>query len=256
MGLTADQQIYQYSVEPFHKMPGETEVSALKRILADYVSRGWQIVDSCGDEVRMPVLIFEKVASDAAKPEYLVEQVPHAKGHDDVADVRERLWSKKEDNWMPVCVMDSPVTTPVAVFKKAEQPIENLLVKVIEVTPTLLEKVAEAIVYELLDQQVRDNLSLKCVMHGGINPVLVMITKDTDQPYEYLVEHAKGGIFKNQTRKLTELIEARSAEGWQVCGAFEDSFFWPCVIFHRSTEEMPVAPREVAEQAEAMDQST
>src|SRR5579884_818531 len=181
MGTTAaGKEIHEYAVVPLARQSGESDEAALQRILSEQAQLGWQVVDSCGDEVRRPVLIFRKLAGGARPTLYTVERVPHIKGQDDIADVRERLWKKKE----------------------------------------------EAIVYELLDQQVRDSLTAECIMHGGVNPVLILLTKDTEQPFEYLVEHAKGGLFKNQTSKLTALITARAAEGWQVCGAFEDSFFW------------------------------
>ncbi len=249
MGTTAaGKEIHEYAVVPLARQSGESDEAALQRILSEQAQLGWQVVDSCGDEVRRPVLIFRKLAGGARPTLYTVERVPHIKGQDDIADVRERLWKKKEEGWIPACVLDSPVTPPVAVFRKAESSTEGLLLKVSEVSPTILEKIEEAIVYELLDQQVRDNLTAECIMHGGVNPVLILLTKDTEQPFEYLVEHAKGGLFKNQTSKLTALITARAAEGWQVCGAFEDSFFWPCVVFRRPAVEMPVTPREVAEQ--------
>src|SRR5262249_24639519 len=103
---------------------------------------------------------------------------------------------------------------------------------------------------ELLDQQVRNDFTLTSIMHGGLNPVLVLVSKEADPPYEYLVDYAKGGIFSNKTTKLTDLISARSAEGWEVCGAFEDSFLWPCVVFRRLTDEMPGAPIEIVEVVE------
>src|SRR5262249_26427453 len=149
-----------YSVEPFPKEQGESEAAALERTLNSHVEAGWEIVDSCGDEVRMPVLIFKKLETDGPRPAYKVEQVPQVKGHDDIDDVRDRIWKEKEDGWTPVCVLDSPLTPPVAVYKKASEPVNNLLLKVIEVSPAIMEKVEEAIVYELLDQQVRDNLTL------------------------------------------------------------------------------------------------
>lgn len=241
-------RVLDYRVEPLSKNAGESDVDAIKRILDRLAEEGWEIVDSCGDEVRMPVLIFQKRRYGSPQPEYQVEEVPSARGEDEIQVVSEHIWQMKEQGWLPECILDSPISVPVAVFSKSTQPTENILVKALVVTVGVFEKTTETIVNELLDQQVRSNFTVTCIMHGGLNPVLILQSKDTERPYEYIVEHAKGGIFSNKTTKLNDLISSRTAEGWEVCGAFEDSFLWPCLIFRRPTEEVPVAPLEITEE--------
>ncbi len=68
---------------------------------------------------------------------------------------------------------------------------------------------------------------LVCVLHGGLNPVLIMAAKPKNEMFEYLVDHAFGGFYRNQTTTLNDLVQSRSEEGWQVCGTFEDVFLWP-----------------------------
>lgn len=246
----ASARTLEYKVEPLRKDTGESDAEAVKRLIEKESADGWVIVDSCGDEVRMPVLIFRKLPPGWPAVEYRVEEIPHARGEDEIKAVSDKLWAMKELGWLPECVLDSPITTPVGIFKKAARSTENVLLKILIVTVGVFEKTTETIVNELLDQQVRSNFALKCVMHGGLNPVLILQSKDTDQPYEYIVEYAKGGIFSNKATKLTDLISTRTTEGWQVCGAFEDAFLFPCIVFWRMTEDVPVAPREIVEAVE------
>jgi hypothetical protein len=253
MATTAGQQkSLKYKVQPLLKEGGESDADAVRKLLVANRAEGWEVVDSCGDEIRMPVLIFRKAASDMV-PEYRVEEIPHARKQDELQAVSDRLWSLRDEGWICQCVLDSPISVPVGIFSQSTQPLTDKQIKVIIVTAGMFEKTINTIVEELLDQQVKDNLGLQCVMHGGLNPVLIMMTKDSTNPFEYLVEHAKGGIFSNQSRKLTELIESRAAEGWDVCGAFEDSFMFPCVIFRRETTSMPVTLMEFSQ---APDQET
>ncbi|HEY9871737.1 MAG TPA: hypothetical protein V6D08_21450 [Candidatus Obscuribacterales bacterium] len=243
-------RVLEYKVEPLRKDVGETDVEAVRRTVEQHARDGWEIVDSCGDEVRQPVLIFQQMPAGSPMPEYQVLEVPHARGEDEIRAVSEKLWQMKEEGWLPECILDSPISTPVAVLRKSTGPTEAVLIKLFVVAAGVFEQTTEAIINELLDQQVRSNFTLKCIMHGGLNPVLVLQSKETEDPFEYLIEHAKGGIFGNKTTRLTDLISSRSAEGWQVCGAFEDAFLWPCVVFRRRTDVVPVAPLETVEAVE------
>jgi len=54
--------LLEHMVEPLRKNNGEDDVEAIRRIVRDHAERGWEIVEACGDEVRMPVLIFRKLA--------------------------------------------------------------------------------------------------------------------------------------------------------------------------------------------------
>jgi len=238
--------LLEHMVEPLRKNNGEDDVEAIRRIVRDHAERGWEIVEACGDEVRMPVLIFRKLALQEGVPEYIIEEIPPARGEDEIAAVTERLWQMRDENFMPACILDSPISKPVAVFKKSSKPLTDVRIEVVVVPLVVFERIGTAIVYELLDQQVCKNLTLACIIHGGLNPILVLTANDSGTPYQYLVDYAKSGIFSNKATTLATLIQSRTGEGWEVCGAFEDAFLWPCVVFRRKTESVPVAPVEIS----------
>lgn len=231
--------LLEHIVEPFHKRSSESDVQAMQRILGARGHTGWEIVDVCGDELRRPVLIFRRLSDLNESPFYLVEEVPHKKDMSEVQSVMEYLWDKLQDDWLPACVLDSPFTTPIAVLKRSKTSCAHMNIKAIHMAPEFFGRIAAEINNELVDQQLRNDMTLACVMHGGLHPVLIMITKDTDEQYEYLVEHASGGFFKNQTTTLSNLIQSRSEEGWHVLGTFEDVFLWPCVIFRKTEADWP-----------------
>lgn len=232
-------------VEPIHKRSGESGLAAVEHIIADRAQKGWELRESCGDELGIPVLIFQKLPIEHATPEYVVEEVWHFKGEDDIQAVTSRLWQMLDDGWLPASILHSPFTRPVVILKKSDTIPTETRIKSVVVPIEVFENTATSIIYELLDQQVHFNFTLACVMSGGLNPVLILVSKTTPKPFEYLIEHTKGSVFRSQSIKLYELINKRTQEGWQVCGAFEDSFLWPCVIFRRPTNEMPVVPLEV-----------
>lgn len=222
-------------VEPLRKNLGESDVHALQRILLDRAIKGWEIVDVCGDELGMPMLVFHK---STAMPEYAVEEVSVASGQEEIQAVTEKLWQKAKTKWLPACILNNLLATPILVFKKDGNSRKHVRVKTVVLPLKLFENMEKSIAYELLDQQVKNDLTLSCVMHGGIHPVLVLTSRADASNWEYLVEHAQGGVFSPQINNLSDLIQERATAGWQVCGTFVDAFLWPCAIFKRVSEPL------------------
>jgi hypothetical protein len=183
-------------------------------------------------------------------PVYQVEEIQHIKREEEIQTVSDRLWDKLKEDWLPCCVLDSLFSLPLAVFKKCHQSCADMRIKLVAIPIGMFERTVTSITYELLDQQIKNNFTLICVMHGGLNPVLIFCSKEDEQPYDYLVDHAEGGLFSNMSKTLASLIDEKSKEGFEVCGTFEDSFLFPCVIFRRATNAMPVAPMEVVHQSQ------
>mgnify|MGYP000019355718 CR=1 FL=1 len=229
--------LMEHRVESFTKAHDESDADALRRILSHSALEGWEIIDICGDEVHMPKLIFHRSERTGYVPQYIVEETSTDNQSDEQA-VNEKFVQYLNTSWVPACVLDKLFSPPIVVMKKIERPCTD--VRAIKVGADLFASLEDTLVYELLIHQMKDNLELACVMHGGIDPTLIMIAKDPNVHYEYLVEHAKGGIFRNQVTSLAELIEERTDEGWQVAGTFEDALFWPCVIFQRNVNYIPV----------------
>ena len=231
--------IVEYHVEPVHKQAGESEVKAIKRMVSERAEKGFELIEACGDEVRMPNLIFANTLTGGIKTELKVEEIPHVKGKGKVDEIRNRLLDLNQDGWFPLCVLDSPLTPPIAVFSKSDKAPAVSRIEVIPLAISLLGQTAKVIEEEVLTQQLKDDLQLRTVMASALAPVLIFLPKDKKGLYEYLVEHAKGGLFSNASRRLADLIRSRSLEGWQVCGAFEDETFMPCVVFRRMTGDTP-----------------
>jgi hypothetical protein len=239
MEVSKTHEIVEYQVEPVHKKQGETEPKAIERMVLEYAGKGFELVEACGDEIRMPNLIFARTPSGKEASTFKVEEVKHIRGKDEVDEVRERLLELNDEGWFPLCVMDSPLTPPIAIFKKVDKTPATASIDVVLMPISILGHTAKNIEQELLAQQLSHQCSLRTVMASGLTPVLIFVAKEKAAADLFLVEHAKGGIFSNASRKLTELIRARSLEGWQVCGAFEDETLMPCVVFRRPVDDTP-----------------
>lgn len=222
----------EYQVVAVHHNAGEHQADAVKRIVKDMAGKGWEPVDACGDEIRMPSLIFVK-SPGTNGVDLLVEQVPHVKGHGEVDDVRDILWTRHDEGWRVIMVLDSPMSPPVAVYKKDSTLSANDSMKVVLIPVSITKSNAETIKREIMEQEFHTKCKLQSVMHSGLSPVLILLSQDQATDKEYLVEHAQGGIFSNQTKKLQEIIDLRAREGWQVCAAFEDVTLFPCVVFSK-----------------------
>lgn len=227
-------------VEPVHKRaPGEDEMESLARIILQRSLEGWEIVDACGDEVRQTVLVFRKVRDPRITPRYTIEEFEPPAGIDEVSALNERLWQRLAENWLPACIVDSLISKPIIVYRKSYEPCSDMQVKLVTVPIGVFEHTQTTIEHELVSQEMKNNLTLQCVVHGGLSPTLVLVSKQNETPYQYAVEHAFGGVLNNK-KALTEIIENRSANGWNACGMFEDAFISPCVIFRRATQKVPL----------------
>lgn len=220
----------EYKVE--HLTPGQDELASLLKVVEQQADLGWELVEACGDEKRSPVLIFEKRPESATRT-YKVEHIPTIAGADEITAVNYRLAELNEAGWKPLTVLDSPVTRPIGVFvESAARPAEPRLL--VEPVPLgVFEKTEPVLMKELLAQQLKDRRRLITIMHGGLHPVLIFGSAPPEGSDEFLIEYARQGIFKNETRSLIELIVQRQQEGWYVAAAFEDEWLWPCVVLRR-----------------------
>jgi len=233
---TTRSQTLRYSVEALHKKHGETEAVAIQRIVNERAKDGWELVEACGDEIRRPSLIF--VSEPGAKSsEYLAEAVPHAKGHGDIDDLRDTLINRHDDGWLVLTVLDSPLSPPVAVFKKADMKPGERTTKLVILPISILGSTANTVKKEISEQEVRNNCRLRSIMHSGLAPVLIFLENTGEPECEYHVEHASGGFFVGHDKRLTDLINLRDREGWKLCGAFEDESLLPCVVFCREASD-------------------
>lgn len=224
----------EYQVVPVKNKDGEHQVDAVRRVCTEMAETGWEIVEACGDEIRKPSLIFVK-GDDISASEYLVEEVPHVKGHGEVDDIREQLWRRHDEGWRVLTVLDSPMSPPVAVYKKDASLSAGDSLKVVLIPVSILKSTSETIKREIIEQELHNKCKLQSVMHCGLSPVLVLVSHEGKADTEYLVEHAQGGLFSNRTKKLQEVIDLRAAEGWKVCAAFEDESLLPCVVFFKAS---------------------
>lgn len=238
MDQTSTATKFEYQVVPVKTKSGEHQVDAVRRLVHEMAGKGWETVEACGDEIRMPSLIFVKTENISAD-NYMVEVVPHFKGRGEVDDIRDQLWKRHDEQWQVLTVLDSPLSPPVAVYKKDTTLSTDDSMKVVIIPISLLESTSEVIKKEIMQQELHCTCRLQTVMHCGLTPVLILLSHKGKPEIEYLVEHAKGGIFGNHTKKLQEVIDLHAKEGWMVCGSFEDEKFMPCVVFCRDT---PTAP--------------
>ncbi len=231
MNTPKTMQSLEYRIERVHKQHDETELAAIQRMVNEMAKDGWEVVEACGDEIRMPSLIFVN-NSDASTAEYLTEIVPHVQKHSEIDDIRDALINRHDEGWIVMTVLDSPLSPPLAIYKKSTA-AEASDPKIVVLPVSILENSSATINHEIVQQQLRSNCRLRTIMHAGLLPVLIFLA-DTGQPeYEYHVEHARGGFFVARDKKLSDLINMRAKEGWRVCGAFEDESLLPCVVFYK-----------------------
>lgn len=227
-------------VEPVRKrFPDDDEMESLARLILQRSLEGWEIVDACGDEVRQTLLVFSKVRDPRIIPRYTIETLDVPAGIDEVSYINERLWQKLAENWVPACIVDSLISKPIVVYRKSDRPCSDMQLKLVTVPIGLFEHTATTIEHEIVSQEMKNGLTLQCILHGGLSPTLVLLTKQNETPYQYAVEHAFGGVFNNK-KTLTEIIESRAHNGWTACGMFEDAFISPCVIFRKATQKVPI----------------
>lgn len=224
----------QYKVEAVKKEGAESDLDSIRRVVLEHAKLGWILVEASGDENLMPSLIFEKSAN--AANEMLVEQIVKKEGEDELMQVQEQLNQWNNAGWLPLTVLDSIFTHPIAVLEKVTSTPADADLMVTTVTAGVFESVPKAILEEV-ETQSASNKTLKTIMNSGLHPILIFGGNTAGTKYKYEVEYAQGGLFSNRTKELAKLIEHRAGEGWHVCGAFEDSFRMPCVVFRRTASQ-------------------
>jgi hypothetical protein len=220
----------QYKIETPTKQTGESDLDSIRRVVLEQAKQGWRIVEASGDENLKPSLIFEK--SEGPIGEILVEEIPKVKGSTDVVEVYKKLEQHNEEGWLPLTVLDSIFTQPIAILEKADTTPADPQQLLKSVSAGMFESIPKAILEEVEAEAVSKR-TLKTVMNSGLEPVLLFGGNTTGKTYKYEIEYANGGLFSNRAKELTKLIEHRANDGWHLCGAFEDSFRMPCVVFRR-----------------------
>lgn len=233
-------------VEPYARRPLETDVQALTRMLNARAKAGWEIVDMCRDELHVPTLIYRSIQSPALKPTYLIEEIKMNEGVDEIESIIYFLNERSKYGWLPSCILETDFHPPIAVMHRAEKERDDVRFRAHPLQLQLFGRRTNYIANQLFDLQTNEHLSMSCLIRNGLNPVLLMAEGEYSEPFDFMVDHAFGGFFRNQTTTLSDLITARSEEGWHVCGAFQDVFEWPCVIFKRETLSVPVTPMQSA----------
>ncbi len=222
---------FSHDVERFRVGRKPDEIEALAQFLAKQAEQGWEIADVGGDSLDRPYFVFKKASDEAKSITYIVEKLDGPRGEDKLLTLKNKLDERLTDNWIAACVLDSKDQAPIVVFKKSTQP--NLTFKFVNVPVTALERTAADITRHLISEQKEANLTLSCVITFRGNPTLIMVSKETDGPYLYLVESAAGTLAAAETGPLLELIDERTTEGWEVCGAFEDATTMSTLVFRK-----------------------
>jgi hypothetical protein len=222
----------QYKIETTKKNPGESDLDSIRRLVLEQAKQGWRIVEASGDENLKPSLIFEKASGPLG--EIRVEEIAKVKGSTDVVQVYNKVDEYNAEGWLPLTVLDSIFTQPIVVLEKAaSSPADpQLLLKA--VCSGVFESIPKAILEEV-EAEALNKRTLKTIMNSGLEPVLMFGANVSGKTYKYEVEYAKGGLFSNRAKELTKLVEQRANDGWHLCGAFEDSFRMPCVVFNRES---------------------
>ncbi|MBX9671699.1 MAG: hypothetical protein K2X93_29190 [Candidatus Obscuribacterales bacterium] len=182
------------------------------------------MVDVSVDEIRTQSLIFNRLPEMHEKPVYRVEEVPLDPNKQELLSYMEFFRVRQTQGWRPICVMEAPLKAPIAVLAQVTEPKNGATIKAVPLSLKAFGKRAISVVDEICELQSSLGLMMACVLHGGLNPILIMVAKPKSDMYEYLVDHAFGGFYQNQTTTLNDLIHSRGEEGWQVCGIFEDVF--------------------------------
>lgn len=222
-------RIPEYTLEA---LPSGDEVEALTQIVEKRASQGWMLIEACGDEKRKPVLIFEKRPDDS-KRAIKVERIPSAGIGDEVINVRQKLNDLNAAGWRTMTVLDSPITKPIGVFFQTDMKPADSVLLIESLSVGVFENTGKVLLNEIMARELKDDLRLLTIMHGGLYPVLIFGTDKQKSRDEFLVEYACKGVFQNKTESLEGLIKARAKEGWSVVGAFEDGYAWPVVAFRK-----------------------
>lgn len=233
-------------IEPLRRRPLESDIQAVHRLLASRAAAGWELVDVCQDELQVSNLVYHRLSNPLSAPVYAVGEIPIDESLGDIKSILRYLDICLKHDFVPVAVIENFGTKPIAVLKKANHSCAVSRIVAVPLTLTAFGRKRELVKEALFHLQSEAGMSLACIIHGGLKPVLIAISHEHDQPYDYLVDQAFGGFYKNQSTRLSDLIQSRSEEGWHVCASFTDPMQWPCVIFERETITTPVLPLQSA----------
>lgn len=227
----------QYKIDVVKKNSGESEVDAIRRVVQEHAKQGWKVVEAAGDENLVPSLIFEKCA-DAVSLEIRVEALPKpAQGDTDLHEVHQKLNDMNQEGWLTLTVLDSIFTHPIAIMQKTDSKPADAELLIKSVSAGVFDSIPKAILEEVRTEATGNNRTLRTVMNSGLHPILIFGDNKGGAAFDYEVEYAQGGLFSNRSKELSKLIDHRAQKGWQVCGAFEDSFRMPCVVFRKSADK-------------------
>lgn len=237
-------------VEAYVRRPLETDVQALTRMLHARAKAGWEVVDMCRDELHVPTLIYKRLEDALDKPSYLIEEIK-LEEPEEIDSIVLYLNERAKDNWRPCCILETEFHPPIAVMRRSAASEnsggrEEIGFKAYPLALQLFGRRTNYIANQLFDLQTNNHMTMSCLIRNGLNPNLIMASGEYTEPFDYMVDHAFGGFYRNQTTTLSDLITSRSEEGWHVCGAFQDVFEWPCVIFKRETISAPIMPMRSA----------
>jgi len=233
-------------VEHIRRRPLEADIPSVIRHLSERAEGGWELVSVCDDELGSPQFVYKRMSEHHTPPIYTMEMIPTDNMHEQISTVVDFFNEKLKADWVPVCVVENALRRPIAIMKKAEHSCTNMRVTSVPLRLKAFGKQPKYVCDQLFDQQTREYMTLACTMYGGLHPVMIMISNDAGQPFDYMVDTAFGGFYRNQTTTLADLIQTRSEEGWHVSGIFKDALNWPCVIFKRETKTRPEVPLESA----------
>ncbi|SRR5579883_429855 len=225
-----------YVVEQLDRSPGADPVSCINQLLSEQSRKGYRLVAAGGSALvdGGPYFIFKKTAN-ADQDNYLIEELQI---HDLIAatdSVEEILEERLSGSWLPVLVMDVATANPIVVYRQAPRICSDARLNFIDVPDSPFQSTDEAVNQELMIQQIQNNLMLACAMEGRSHLILVMVSNQIEYPFEYAVESTSGGVFSIQPHPVIDLIDKRSAGGWEVCGLFEDASMTPTIVFRRSS---------------------
>jgi hypothetical protein len=233
-------------IEPLRRRPLESDIQSVKRLLTNRSRAGWQVVGVCDDELHVSNLIYKRIENLLVKPTYAIGEIPIDKSIGDVTSIVKFFGLCLQSDFVPVCVIENPAVKPIAIVRKSTHPCTDSTVKAFPVSLRAFGSKTESLKNQLFDMQMNHGMSLACIIHGGLNPVLIGISHEHDEPLDYHVDQAFGGFYRNQTTTLEDLIQSRSEEGWHVCATFLDVMEWPCVVFKRETKTTPAVPIQSA----------
>jgi len=104
-------------IEPLKRRPTESNVEAIKRVLAARAKAGWELVDVCQDELRVTKLVFHRLVDSIEPPVYGVGEIPFDESVGSVRSALKYLDLCLKHNFVPVAIIENFGSKPIAVLK-------------------------------------------------------------------------------------------------------------------------------------------